>query len=136
MKFIDTNVLLYSISANPQERSKRDIARSLLESDDCALSVQVLQEFYVQATRPSREDRLTHELAVGIIETWMRFPIQEITLSVFADALRIKEKHRLSYWDSGVVAAALTLGCEQLYSEDLTHGQELEGIVVLNPFRR
>lgn len=135
MNFIDTNVLLYSISANTKERSKRDIARSLLDSDDCALSVQVLQEFYVQATRATRDDRLTHELAVELIETWMRFPIQDMTLPVFAGALRIKEKHRLSYWDSAIVAAAGALGCERLYSEDFSDGSTLEGVTVVNPFR-
>ncbi|HZY99543.1 MAG TPA: PIN domain-containing protein [Candidatus Baltobacteraceae bacterium] len=136
MNFIDTNILLYSVSADPQERSKRDVARSLLESDDCALSVQVLQEFYVQATRPTRDDRLSHELAVGLIETWMRFPIQDITLSVFAGALKIKEKHRLSYWDSAIVAAAQALGCERLYSEDFSHKSKFESVTVVDPFRR
>lgn len=135
MNFLDTNVLLYSISADPKERTKRDIARALLESDDCALSVQVLQEFYVQATRSTRHDRLPHDLVTDLIETWMRFPIQDITLSVFAGALRIKENHQLSYWDSAIVAAAEALGCKRLYSEDLSHGRKIEGIAVIDPFR-
>ena len=54
VRFLDTNILLYSISGEPSERRKRDTAIALLDHDDLALSVQVLQEFYVQATRPTR----------------------------------------------------------------------------------
>ena len=61
MRFIDTNVLLYAISRNPEERAKAARANELLADPDLALSVQVLQEFYVQATRASRTDRLSHE---------------------------------------------------------------------------
>ena len=64
-RFVDTNVLLYAISRDPQESYKADIANEILSAGDLALSVQVLQEFYVQATRPSRSDRLTHEQAQG-----------------------------------------------------------------------
>ena len=56
--FVDTNVLLYSISRDPGERRKQEIAVALLQRDDLALSVQVLQEFYVQATRRSRADAI------------------------------------------------------------------------------
>jgi predicted nucleic acid-binding protein len=58
LHFLDTNILLYSISRSPAETSKRDRAIELLERDDGALSVQVLQEFYVQATRSTRPDPL------------------------------------------------------------------------------
>jgi predicted nucleic acid-binding protein len=130
--FLDTNVLLYSISHTPAEAGKRQRAVALLELDDGALSVQVLQEFYVQSTRSGR---LTHQLAVELIEVWRRFPVQEITLPVFDSALRIKAMHQLSYWDSAVVAAARALGCRRLYSEDMSDGQEIDGAQVVNPFR-
>jgi len=71
--FLDTNILLYSISRNPAESFKRDQALALLDDDSGALSIQVLQEFYVQATRASRADAVPHELAVGLIEAWSRF---------------------------------------------------------------
>lgn len=64
MCVIDTNILLYSISRDPGEVPKREIAIALLDADDIALSVRVLQEFYVQATRSSRPDRLDHDIAV------------------------------------------------------------------------
>ena len=94
--FLDTNVLLYSISHTPAEADKRRRAVALLELDDGAISVQVLQEFYVQSTRSTRSGRLTHQLAVELIEVWRRFPVQEITLPVFDSALRIKAMHQLS----------------------------------------
>jgi len=75
LSFLNTNILLYSISSDRAEVAKRERAISLLERDDIGLSVQVLGEFYVQATRPTRGDALTHEIAVGLIEAWLRFPV-------------------------------------------------------------
>jgi predicted nucleic acid-binding protein len=135
LHFLDTNIFLYSISRDPTEKAKRERAVALLEEDDGALSVQVLQEFYVQATRPTRPDPLPHDIAAGLITTWTRFSVQEITLSILISALEIKAAHGFSYWDSAVVAAARALGCRTLYSEDLSHGREVEGITIINPFR-
>jgi predicted nucleic acid-binding protein len=135
LHFLDTNVLLYSISRAPAEAGKRQQAAELLEQDDGALSVQVLQEFYVQSTRPTRPGHLNHQLAVELIEAWRRFPVQDMTLSLFDSTLRIKVAHRLSYWDSAVVAAARALGCRRLYSEDMGDGHEIDGVRIVNPFR-
>ena len=133
--FLDTNILLYSISRNPADTLKRDRAIALLARDDGALSVQVLQEFYVQATRPTRPRPLSHETAVGLLTAWTRFKVQEITLSILNSALEIKAAHGFSYWDSAIIAAARALGCHELYSEDMNHGREIEGVVIVNPFR-
>ena len=134
-RFIDTNILLYSISRDPAEASKRDIAIALLDDENSALSVQVLQEFYVQATRATRPDALAHGIAVGLVRTWLRFKVQEITLPVMISALEIKAIYGLSYWDAAIVAAARTLGCRELLSEDMSHGREVEGVTINNPFR-
>ncbi len=134
-QFLDTNILLYSISQDPAESGKRDRAITLLEDDSNTLSIQVLQEFYVQATRASRADAIPHHLAAGLIETWLRFRIQEMNLAVLKSALRIRETHGFSFWDSAILSAALTLGCDRLYTEDLTHGQVVEGLTVIDPFR-
>jgi predicted nucleic acid-binding protein len=133
--FFDTNILLYSISGAADEARKKSIAIDLLERDDGALSVQVLQEFYVQATRASRPDRLPHDLAAGLIAAWMRFPVQEITVPVMKRALEIRAVHAFSYWDSAIIAAASAQGCREIYSEDMAHGREVEGLVIVNPFR-
>jgi predicted nucleic acid-binding protein len=133
--FLDTNVLIYSISDNPAEAEKRRRAEELLADDDGALSVQVLQEFYVRATRPTRAGRLSHDFAVGLIAAWCRFPVQAITLPILTGALEIKAAHGYSYWDSAIIAAARALGCDRLYSEDLAHGREIDGVTIVNPFR-
>jgi predicted nucleic acid-binding protein len=132
--FIDTSILLYSISDTPDEARKSRIAIDLLDRDDGALSVQVLQEFYVQATRATRVNRLTHDIAAGLIETWLRFSVQDNNVEVMKHALAIKARHQLSYWDSAVVAAACAQGCSEIWSEDMAHGRQIEGVRVVNPF--
>jgi len=134
-RFIDTNVLLYSISRDPTETRKREIAIGLLDNEDVALSVQVLQEFYVQATRATRSDALPHDIAIGLLRTWLRFKVQEITLPIMMSALEIRTIYKLSYWDAAIVAAARALGCRELFSEDFSHGLEVEGVIINNPFR-
>jgi predicted nucleic acid-binding protein len=133
--FLDTNVLLYSISTTAQDAAKRSRALELLARDDCVLSVQVLQEFYVQATRASRLNPLPHVTAAAFIKTWRRFRIQDNTIAVLQGALEIKEKSKISYWDSAILAAASIAGCNILYSEDISHGQVIEGVRIINPFR-
>jgi predicted nucleic acid-binding protein len=134
-RFLDTNILLYSISSDPAEAAKRARAVALFDSDDNALSVQVLQEFYVQATRSTRPDPLPHDIAAGLIRTWLRFKVQETTVPVMLDALKIKGRYGISYWDAAIVAAARALGCRELYSEDMADGRDYEGTTVINPFR-
>ena len=133
--FLDTNILLYSISQDPAESPKRDRALALLDDDSGSLSIQVLQEFYVQATWSSRADAVPHELAAGLIEAWSRFRIQDMTLPVLKTALRIRKAYGFSFWDSAIVAAALALGCDRVYTEDLTHGQVVDGLAIIDPFR-
>lgn len=133
--FLDTNILLYSISNAAEESEKRNRALALLDRDDCVLSVQVLQEFYVQATRALRPDALPHDIATGLIRTWLRFQIQENTVSLLKAALEIKALHQFSFWDSAIVAAARAAGCRELFSEDLSHGRTIDGVTIINPFR-
>jgi len=135
MIFFDTNILLYSISSHPAEAVKRDIAIALLDRSDGALSVQVLGEFYTQATRPTRPDPLPHDLAASFISTWSRFPVQDLTLSIVKAALEMRAMHRFSYWDCAIIAAARALGCRELYTEDMSHRREIEGVLIVNPFR-
>jgi len=133
--FFDTNILLYSISRDVAEAGKRRLAIALLNGDDGALSVQVLQEFYWQATRVTRAGRLSHDMAVALIKRWTRFRVQEINLAILNAALEIRVAHGFSYWDSAIIAAARALGCQELYTEDLSHGRQVEGVLIINPFR-
>ncbi len=134
MRFVDTNVLLYSISREPAEAEKRAKAEAILDSPDLVLSAQVLQEFYVQAVRANRKAPLSHDQAAGLIESWMRFPIQEITAAIVVAALKTKARWQTSYWDAAIIEAARAAGCKELLSEDLNHGQNYGGVRVINPF--
>lgn len=134
-RFFDTNVLIYSVVFERHEQAKRDRAVELLLGRDIAVSVQVLQEFYVQSTRASRKERPTHEEACGLIDRWQRFHVQDMTLAVLNEALAIKGAHRLSSWDSAIIAAARACGCSGVYSEDMQHGQAVAGVRIVNPFR-
>ncbi len=135
MRFVDTNVLLYAVSKDAAEARKAAAARALLDAEDLAVSVQVLQEFYVQATRSNRTDRLTHLQAASLVESWLRFPVQETTVPLMKAAAETAHRHRVSYWDAGIVEAARTLGCRTVLSEDLAHGRDFDGVRVENPFR-
>ncbi len=135
MPFVDTNVLLYAICPGQTDRVKAQQAREILRRDDLTLSVQVLQEFYVQATRSTRTQALSHEEATELIGLWLRFPVVEMTVALMQSALRLKESHQTSYWDAAILAAAGIAGCAELYSEDLNPGQTYDGVLVINPFQ-
>jgi len=134
MPFVDTNILLYRVSTSPDETAKQAVAAELLQRDDLCLSVQVLQEFYTQATRVSRTNRLDHEDAVTLVQSWRRFPVQAITVELMDAAFVARERWGLSHWDAAIVAAAGQSNCETLYSEDLSHGQNYGSVTVINPF--
>jgi len=136
MRFVDTNILLYAASQDVNERRKAQLALELLDSGDVGLSVQVLQEFYVQATRAEKPDAMTHEQAFLLVESFLRFPVQDVTVAIVRAALETKARFQISYWDAAIVEAARALGCQTLLSEDLNHGQDFSGVVVKNPFRK
>lgn len=136
MRFVDTNVLLYAVSRDPDEREKADRANDILAGRDVALSVQVLQEFYVQATRDTRPDPLSHEQASDLVESFLRFPVQEITTAVMLAALATRRRFGISYWDAAILEAGRALGCDVVLSEDLSDGPDYAGVQVENPFRR
>ena len=135
MRFADTNVLLYAISRDPKEQDKAARAGDILAARDIALSVQVLQEFYVQATRASRPDPLTHEQATALLESFLRFPVLSITTELMLAAAATCQRFGVSYWDAAILEAARLLGCEVVLSEDLGDGQDYAGVRVENPFR-
>ncbi len=135
MRFVDTNVLLYAVSGDPEEQAKARRANDILATMDVALSVQVLQEFYVQATRSGRSDPLTHVQAVKLVESFLRFPVTAVTTGVMLAALETSERFLISYWDAAILEASRVLGCDVVLSEDLSDGQDYGGVRVENPFR-
>ena len=134
MRFVDTNVLLYAVSTASEDDAKRGRALALLTEGDLALSVQVLQEFYYQATRPSRPAALTPEQALRFLASLDDFPVQAVTREIFRAGVSISRRFGLSYWDAAILAAAHALGCDAVYSEDMNAGQDYAGLRVVNPF--
>ena len=134
MRFVDTNVLLYAISREPDERDKAARANEILAAGDIGLSVQVLQEFYVQSTRGNRADAITHDQAAGLVEAWCRFPVQVTDLDLMRAAMATRHRFGISYWDAAILEAGRMLGCSVVLSEDLDDATDYDGIRVEDPF--
>lgn len=132
--FVDTNVFLYAIAEDADTASKRDRARDLLLTEHWGWSVQVASEFFVNATSPRRPFRLSAVDAAAFVETWLAYPTAHVTADTVRKAIDLHQRFSLSYWDACVLAAASELGCHTVFSEDMQHGQEYEGVRVVNPF--
>jgi predicted nucleic acid-binding protein len=132
--FIDTNVFLYSLSDRPEEQTKAERARQFLLTKNWGWSVQVAGEFYHVATSAKRQFQLPHSSAMEYLETWLKFPTASLYPSTVLNALQLRDRFHLSYWDALIIAAAQDLGCGTIYSEDLNDGQDYGGVKVVNPF--
>jgi len=126
--FLDTNILLYLLS---DEATKADRAEALI-SQGGVISVQVLNEFTAVATRklsmsvPEVREFLSTARAVCEV-----VPLSTETHDI---ALDLAERYHLSIFDALIVAAAVLAKCRTLYSEDMQHGQKIEGLTIRNPF--
>jgi predicted nucleic acid-binding protein len=134
--FLDTNILVY---ANDRAAgAKREVARRLImetiTSDTGCISAQVLSEFWVTVTRKLAVP-LERAMAERQIALFSGFRIVPIDAGLVLRAVRIQEKHGISFWDAQMVAAAAHAGCGVLYSEDLQDGSVYESLRVVNPFR-
>lgn len=101
---------------------------------DVGSSVQVLQEFCVQSTRAGRQDAVARDHAVGLIEAWRQFPVQETTVGVMVAALGTRQRFGISYWDAAIIEACRMPGCSVVLSEDLDARTDYDGVRVENPF--
>lgn len=134
--FVDTNVLLYDRDA--RDRAKHEAAarwlEHLWEERTGRLSFQVLSEFYVAVTRKLdpglRPDEAREH--VRLFLAWHPIPVDE---PVLESALALQDTCKLSFWDSVIVAAARLGGCRFVLTEDLQDGQDLAGVIVVDPFR-
>lgn len=131
---LDSNILIYAFSKTPRDAAKASTAREWIAREDWGATVQVLQEFYVNAIRTPHE--LGHEEAHAMIEEIASSrPIISIDVPLMRLALQIKNRYNVAYWDAAIIAGARRLGAGTLISEDLSHGQDYGGVRVLNPFR-
>lgn len=132
--FLDTNVLVYAVSGDPDEAAKAERARHLLDNADFGISGQVLQEFYVTVVRKIAAP-LPPPKALAWVQQFAMFPCHPVGADTVQLGVEISETYRISYWDGAIVAAAQALGARTLFTEDLNDGQDYGGVRVVNPFR-
>jgi predicted nucleic acid-binding protein len=134
--FVDTNVLVYTRDASNAEKQATAAAwmEHLWTSAGGRLSVQVLQEYYVTMTRKLDKGLPAEEARQDVrdLAAWRPIRIDE---AIVEAAWRIEDRYRLSFWDSLIVAAAQTAGCEAVLTEDLQHGLDIDGLRIADPFR-
>jgi len=121
-QFVDTNILIYAhdLSAGPKHDRARELLQTLWRERSGCLSIQVLQEFYVNVTR-----KVAHPLSSEI----HRPGVDDVL-----NAVRMQQRYQLAFWDAMILTSAHRLGCEVVWSEDLNAGQAYESMQVRNPF--
>ncbi|MBX7116221.1 MAG: PIN domain-containing protein [Myxococcaceae bacterium] len=131
--FVDTNVLVYAEDEDAgvkRERARKRLT-DLIRRGDAVLSTQVLQEFFAIAVRKLG---LQSEEARARIELLARLEVVVIRPPLIMAAIDLHRLRKLSFWDALIVKTAAEAGCTRLLSEDLSHGQVLEGVRIENPF--
>ncbi|MCL5884333.1 MAG: PIN domain-containing protein [Deltaproteobacteria bacterium] len=134
-EFVDTNVLVYGCdrSAGRKHEKAAALLNRLWEEETGCMSVQVLQEFFVVATRkiprPLGPDR-----ARGIIADFGAWRIHSPGVEDVLGAIDLAGRSRISFWDAMVVRSAAALSAGVLWSEDLQAGRKIAGVLVRNPF--
>jgi predicted nucleic acid-binding protein len=134
-QFVDTNILVYAHDTSAG--AKRDRAARLLEelweSRNGCLSVQVLQEFYVNITRKVARP-LDSGVAAQILTDLSVWRVHAPGVQDVLDAIGIQRRYGLAFWDAMILQSAARLGCETVWSEDLNSDQVYEGVRVVNLF--
>jgi len=135
LQFVDTNVLVYAhdLSAAAKHQAARALIQELWESGNGCVSVQVLQEFYVNVTRKVPKP-LESQTAAHIVADLARWTVHAPDVEDVLEAIAIQRRHQISFWDAMIVASAVQLGCDVVWSEDLNAGQVYEGVRVVSPF--
>lgn len=134
-QFVDTNILVYAhdVSAGFKYERARSLVKELWETQEGCLSVQVLAELYVTLTR--KVSRLVaDEMATQIVADLATWRSHEAAVGDLLAAIQIQRRYGISLWDALVIRSALQLGCDVIWSEDLTAGQVYAGVRVVNPF--
>lgn len=135
--FVDSNVLVYSRDESEPEKqpAARSWLRALWESRRGRVSVQVLEEFYVTVTGKLDPGLAAPEARsdVRALGAWNPVAIDHSLLDAAWD---LEDRYGFSFWDSLILVAARRLDCAHVLTEDLQHGQEVDGMTIVNPFRR
>ena len=131
--FLDSNILLYcEDSDNPSKQIRAvELVLEHQRRKTGVVSLQVLQEFFVNATRKLGVDL---SLARQKVEIYTRFHVVEPSGSDVLAAIDLHRLHRLAYWDALILHCAKSAGCRELLTEDMQHGQVIDGVRIVNPF--
>jgi predicted nucleic acid-binding protein len=134
--FLDTNILLYAISPKEAEAGKRAVAERIILAGKFGLSTQVMVEFYVNAIKPTPQGAgFTSQQARRYLDTLLLLNhCQPTDSELIITAIGLHQRFRIDWWDAPILAAAQRLGCSHLLSEDFSHGQDYDGVTVINPF--
>ena len=132
--FVDTNVLIYAhdTDARAKHEAAKAVLRELWSERTGVLSIQVLQEFYVNVTRKIRTP-LSKNLARRVVNSYSMW-CTETTLAEISTAFRIEDESRIGFRDALIVSSAIKGGAIRILSEDLNAGQRIAGIRIENPF--
>jgi predicted nucleic acid-binding protein len=135
LQFVDTNVLIYAHdrSAGQKYTRAQELIRELWRTGEGCLSIQVLQEFYVNTTQKVAKP-LEPEVAAQLIADLSVWQVHRPGVEDVLDAIRLQERHQISFWDAMIIASALQLGCQTIWSENLNPGQVYGRVTVVNPF--
>lgn len=134
--FVDSNVLVYRRDASEVAKQPQAAAwiEHLWRTRSGRLSIQVLQEYYQVVTRRLKPGLSPSEARQEVREL-MTWRPAAMDAEVVSGAWEIEDRYGLSFWDALIVSAALRTGCRRLLTEDLQAGQELDGVLVVDPFQ-
>ena len=135
--FVDTNILIYAEDRDAKAKHEvaRDLVIGLRDQQDGVVSVQVLQELYVNLTRKLKKP-LAPGRALEIVDEYLSWTVVDNTALLLVEAIALCQQAQLSFWDAAIVQAAIHAGCDRLYTEDLNPGQRFGSLVIVNPFKR
>ena len=133
--FVDTNILVYAHDADAGEKhaAAAQAVADLWESRNGILSTQVLQELYITLTRKVAAP-VTGNVARRLIRNYMTWELVLNDGAIIASEWRGPREEGLSFWDGLIVAAAYSKNAAMILTEDMNHGQVVEGIRIENPF--
>ena len=131
--FLDTNILLYcDDSAYPAKQVRAlELVLKHQRQKTGVISLQVLQDYFSNVTRKLGVDA---GLARQKVEIYTRFYVVEVSVSDILAAIDLHRLQVISFWDALIVHSAKQAGCREVLSEDMQHGQVIDGVRIVNPF--
>ena len=131
--FVDTNILVYAHdkSGGAKQIMAADLLDQGIQTGRLVLSTQVFQEFFASAVKKLGIDPA---VARRTIELYGTLQVVTIDLPDILAAIDLQRLHHYSFWDALIIRAAQSARCSILYTEDLQHGQIIDGLKVVNPF--